>query len=93
MLNLIAKTLLEIETLDAYQIRFLADKGRLPTDEEREMEQNRQDVSKTSAESSEKKKSDVQKPEGSAPTVHLTPKEDMKIPIDTQEENNEEKHK
>lgn len=93
LLNLIAKTLLEIETLDAYQIRFLADKGRLPTDEEREMEQNRQDVSKTSAESSEKKKSDVQKPEGSAPTVHLTPKEDMKIPIDTQEENNEEKHK
>ena len=93
LLNLIAKTLLEIETLDAYQIRFLADKGRLPTDEEREMEQNRQDVSKTSAESSEKKKSDVQKPEGSAPTVHLTPKEDMKTPIDTQEENNEEKHK
>ncbi len=93
LLNLIAKTLLEIETLDAYQIRFLADKGRLPTDEEREMEQNRQDVSKTSAESSEKKKSDVQKPEGSAPTVHLTSKEDMKIPIDTQEENNEEKHK
>ena len=93
LLNLIAKTLLEIETLDAYQIRFLADKGRLPTDEEREMEQNRQDVSKTSAESSEKKKSDVQKPEGSAPTVHLTPKEDMKIPIDTQGENNEEKHK
>lgn len=35
-LELIAKTLLEVETLDATQIRSLFDKGRLPTDEELE---------------------------------------------------------
>ncbi|WP_226585889.1 ATP-dependent zinc metalloprotease FtsH [Halobacillus litoralis] len=35
-LELVAKTLLEIETLDATQIRSLFDKGRLPTDEELE---------------------------------------------------------
>ncbi|QPC47993.1 ATP-dependent zinc metalloprotease FtsH [Mangrovibacillus cuniculi] len=33
-LDLVAKTLLEVETLDAMQIRFLYDKGRLPTQEE-----------------------------------------------------------
>ncbi|CDQ21797.1 ATP-dependent zinc metalloprotease FtsH [Halobacillus karajensis] len=35
-LELIAKTLLDVETLDATQIRSLFDKGRLPTDEELE---------------------------------------------------------
>ncbi|ELK48364.1 ATP-dependent zinc metalloprotease FtsH [Halobacillus sp. ACCC02827] len=35
-LELIAQTLLDIETLDAVQIRSLFDKGRLPTDEELE---------------------------------------------------------
>jgi cell division protease FtsH len=35
-LELLAKTLLDVETLDATQIRSLFDKGRLPTDEELE---------------------------------------------------------
>ncbi|MBA2177012.1 ATP-dependent metallopeptidase FtsH/Yme1/Tma family protein [Halobacillus locisalis] len=35
-LELVAKTLLDVETLDATQIRSLFDKGRLPTDEELE---------------------------------------------------------
>ena len=53
-LELIAKTLLEIETLDAKQIKSLFDKGRLPTPEELE-EEARQEKEKAEKERQEAK--------------------------------------
>ena len=81
LLDLIANTLLDIETIDAYQIRFLADHGRLPTEEEREAEQQK------SGSSDELKVESDRKDE---PTINLVPKDDHIEPAENKEENKEE---
>ena len=80
-LELIAKSLLDIETLDATQIRSLFDKGRLPTDEELEelaRENNAKIKNNTSS-----KDDDVR--------VNIQSKEDeLKDEKDTKEDSSEE---
>ena len=83
MLNLLAKTLLEIETLDAYQIKFLAENGRIPTEEEREAEQNNNHSRKadTVVKEAGEKSTDT-------PTINLVAKDDEPS---VKEENTEHK--
>ncbi|MFP7171952.1 ATP-dependent zinc metalloprotease FtsH [Terribacillus sp. 7520-G] len=64
-LELIAQTLLEIETLDAFQIQTLFDKGRLPTEEEIAAERSKSD-----------KKTSLTKDEDEEVTVTIQPQED-----------------
>lgn len=93
LLNLIANTLLEIETLDAYQIKFLAEQGRMPTEEERESEQNlRNQHNKENAETAEGEGSEAAENELAAePTINLVAKDDEPIELDEIIEGNENK--
>ncbi|WP_425288322.1 ATP-dependent zinc metalloprotease FtsH [Terribacillus halophilus] len=67
-LELIAQTLLEIETLDAFQIQTLFDKGRLPTEEEVAAERSKSD-----------KKSNLTKDEDEEVTVTIQPQEEKEV--------------
>lgn len=68
-LELIAQTLLEIETLDAYQIQTLFDKGRLPTEEEIAAERSKSD-----------KKTSLLKDSNDDVTVTIQPQEEKGSP-------------
>ncbi|MFS0562851.1 ATP-dependent zinc metalloprotease FtsH [Terribacillus sp. 179-K 1B1 HS] len=67
-LELIAQTLLEIETLDAFQIQTLFDKGRLPTEEEVAAERSKSD-----------KKASLTKDEDDEVTVTIQPQEEKEV--------------
>ncbi|SNZ18176.1 membrane protease FtsH catalytic subunit [Terribacillus aidingensis] len=67
-LELIAQTLLDIETLDALQIQTLFDKGRLPTEEELAEERSKSN-----------KKTSLMKDEDDDVTVTIQPQEDKEV--------------
>ncbi|QXE01816.1 ATP-dependent zinc metalloprotease FtsH [Terribacillus sp. DMT04] len=70
-LELIAQTLLDIETLDALQIQTLFDKGRLPTEEELAEERSKSN-----------KKTSLMKDEDDDVTVTIQPQEDKEVTVD-----------
>ncbi|PAF20129.1 cell division protein FtsH [Terribacillus saccharophilus] len=67
-LELIAQTLLEIETLDAFQIQTLFDKGRLPTEDEIAAERSKSD-----------KKTSLLKDSDDDVTVTIQPQEEKEV--------------
>lgn len=80
-LELIAKTLLEVETLDAHQIKSLFEKGVMPPEEEEE-DQTEGNTSQSKGESQDEKisESDNERPDDKDMKVNIHSKEDEPEP-------------